>query len=92
MAAAAVIRLFSFHSHLLSVGLRVQGQTRAIFVGYAAAVPFSLIIGTVLTVAFGIAGAMVAMFGSHVIWTAISLRAYRSGEGPSPALGDGQTA
>lgn len=85
VAAAAVIRLFSFHSHLLSVGLRVQGQTRAIFVGYAAAVPFSLIVGTILTVAFGIAGAMVAMFGSHVIWTTIWLRAYRAGQGVSTA-------
>ena len=92
VAAAAVIRLFSFHSHLLSVGLRVQGQTRAIFVGYAAAVPFSLIVGTILTVGFGIAGVMVALFGAHVIWTTIWLRAYRSGQGPSPALEDGHTA
>ena len=92
VAAAAVIRLFGFHSHLLSVGLRVQGQTRAIFVGYAAAVPFSLIIGTMLTVAFGIAGVMVAMFGSHVIWTTIWFRAYRSGLGPVATTRDGDTA
>ncbi len=91
VAAAAVIRLFSFHSHLLSVGLRVQGQTRAIFVGYAAAVPFSLIVGIILTIVFGIAGAMVATFGSHVIWTTIWLRAYRSEQGPDPALEEGRT-
>jgi hypothetical protein len=91
VAVAAVTRFLSFHSHLLSVGLRVHGHTRAIFVGYAAAVPFSLIVGSVLTVAFGIAGAMVAIFGSHVIWTTIWARAYRAGdpapvEAPAPSL------
>jgi O-antigen/teichoic acid export membrane protein len=86
VAAAALTRFLSFHSHLLSVGLRVHGQTRAIFVGYAAAVPFSLIVGSALTVAFGIAGAMVAIFGSHVIWTTIWARAYRAGD-PTPVEG-----
>lgn len=76
VAALAVIRVLSLHSHLLSVGLRVHGQTRAIFVGYAAAVPFSLIVGTILTIGFGMAGAMLAIFGSHVIWTTIWARAY----------------
>ena len=92
VAAAAVIRLLGFHSHLLAVGLRVQGQTRAIFVGYAAAVPFSLIVGTILTATLGIAGAMMAMFGSHVIWTTIWFRAYRSDLGADTAPRDVETA
>ena len=75
----AAIRAFGFISHLLSIGLRSLQQTRPIFVGYAAAIPFSLVVGTLLTIRFGIAGALVAIFASHVIWTAIWARAYFRG-------------
>ena len=75
-AGAAAIRAFGFISHLLSIGLRALERTRSIFIGYAAAIPFSLVVGTILTVRFGIAGALAAIFGSHVIWTAIWARAY----------------
>ena len=80
VAAAAGIRLLGFHSHLLSLGLRVHQQTRWIFLGYGAAVPFSLVFGTILTIQFGIAGALLAMFGSHAIWTGIWARAYFRGQ------------
>jgi len=76
VAVASIFRFIGFHSHLLSIGLRARDQTRAIFVGYAFAVPFSLVVGTILTVLFGIAGALVAMIGAQLIWTAIWARAY----------------
>ena len=79
VVGAAAIRGFGFISHIFSLGLRAHDQTRPIFAGYAAAIPFSLIVGTVLTVRFGIAGALIAVFTSHVIWTAIWARAYLRG-------------
>jgi O-antigen/teichoic acid export membrane protein len=85
VVAAAGIRFLGFHSHLLSIGLRVHQRTRSIFVGYAAAVPFSLVIGMILTIRFGIAGALLAMLGSHVIWTGIWAHAYfRGRDVPAP--------
>ena len=70
------MRLFAYHSHLLSLGLRAFHQARWIFVGYSAAVPFSLAAGMILISLFGILGAIVAMLGSHAIWTGIWARAY----------------
>jgi O-antigen/teichoic acid export membrane protein len=81
VAAAAAIRFLGFHSHLLAIGLRAHQLTRWIFLGYVAAVPFSLIAGTVLTISLGIAGALVAMFVSNAIWTAVWARAYFGGRG-----------
>lgn len=84
VAGAAIFRFIGFHSHLLSIGLRARDQTRPIFLGYALAVPFSLIIGSILTIMFGIAGALIAMIGAQLIWTMIWFRAYvartRSGD------------
>lgn len=93
VAVASVFRFIGFHSHLLSIGLRARDQTRSIFVGYALAVPFSLTVGTILTVLFGIAGALVAMIVAQVIWTAIWFRAYvartsPAGTRPSSGVGD----
>ncbi|MGK2849512.1 MAG: lipopolysaccharide biosynthesis protein [Candidatus Limnocylindrales bacterium] len=76
VAGAAVFRFIGFHSHLLSIGLRARDQTRSIFTGYAFAVPFSMVVGTILTITFGIAGALLAMIGAQIIWTTIWARAY----------------
>lgn len=76
VALMSLFRFIGFHSHLLAIGLRARDQTRSIFVGYAFAVPFSLVIGTILTILFGIAGALLAMIGAQVIWTAVWARAY----------------
>ncbi len=84
VAIAAAIRVLGYHSHLLSVGLRVHHQTRSIFTGYVIAMPFSLIVGTMLTVAYGIAGALAALFVAHLIWTIVWARAYGPDDADQP--------
>jgi O-antigen/teichoic acid export membrane protein len=86
VAGAAVIRFIGYHSHLLAIGLRATHRTRPIFEGYVVAAPFSIVAGLILTSAYGIAGALVAMFASHLIWTAVWARAYvdRRGEPAGP--------
>jgi O-antigen/teichoic acid export membrane protein len=81
VAGAAVIRFVGYHSHLLAIGLRAWHRTRPIFEGYVVAAPFSIVAGLILTSAYGIAGALVAMFASHLIWTAVWARAYVGAQG-----------
>jgi len=88
VALHAVARVIGYHDHLVSVGLRARRQTRDVFLGYAVATPFSLTVGTWLTYAFGLAGALVAMIGLAVIWTAVRAIAYRRGAMLEPAATD----
>jgi O-antigen/teichoic acid export membrane protein len=83
VAVGAIFRVIAYHAHLLSVGLRARRLTRPIFEGYAIGAPFSLLAGPILTAAFGIIGALGAMIGAALIWTAVWWRAYRAGAGGS---------
>ena len=76
LALAALFRIFLYHGHLISLGLRALEMARPIFIGLAAAVPFALVVGTALTVWIGILGAMISMFGATAIWTVVWARAY----------------
>jgi O-antigen/teichoic acid export membrane protein len=88
VAAISVVRFVGYHSHVLAIALRAQHNTRPIFLGYVVAAPFSIVAGILLTMRFGLAGAILAMLGSTVIWTAVWARAYfgtRLVDGPDPA-------
>lgn len=86
ITAAALFRIFAYHGHLVALGLRSLEMTRPIFFGFAAAVPFSLIVGSILTASIGILGAIITMFGAATIWTIIWARAYFRGTGTSPVV------
>lgn len=79
VGAVSVIRFIGYHSHVLALALRAQHNTRPIFLGYAVAAPFSIVAGIVLTTRLGLAGAILAMLGSTLIWTAVWARAYFRG-------------
>ena len=84
VAGISVIRFIGYHSHLLAIALRAQHNTRPIFLGYVVAAPFSIVAGIILTIQWELAGAIAAMLGSTLIWTAVWARAYFAERGGSP--------